>query len=124
MELEVIMELLPLELALKITPLVREVIEELQHSLGAELEFDIFLVLDGCEVHFVMEPVSVATRRGKGAIGSLVKSSRCLAQKAIYSGRSLSGSGRDRMPRKSSGISNGANSSRFQTSEPIRFISC
>ena len=36
---------------------VREAIEAMRQSLGTELEFDIFLVLDGREVHFVMEPV-------------------------------------------------------------------
>ena len=31
--------------------------EAVHQSLGTELAFDIFLVLDGCEVRFVMEPV-------------------------------------------------------------------
>ena len=53
LELDVITDLSPVELASKIAPLVREAIE----ALGAELAFDIFLVLDGREVRFVMEPV-------------------------------------------------------------------
>ena len=56
-ELEVTTDLSPLELASKVAPLVREVIEALKGSLGCELEFELFLVLDGCEVRFVMEPV-------------------------------------------------------------------
>ena len=46
-----------LELASKIEQAVREALEAARQSLGAELEFDIFLVLDGREVRFVMEPV-------------------------------------------------------------------
>ena len=42
---------------IEVAPLVREAIESVHQSLGAELAFDIFLVLDGCEVRFVMEPV-------------------------------------------------------------------
>ena len=57
MELDFVTDLPPLELASKITPLVRETIEGLKQALGAELEFDIFLVLDGREVRLVMEPV-------------------------------------------------------------------
>ena len=57
LELDVITDMSPLEIASKIAPLVREAIEALRQSSGAELEFDIFLVLDGCEVRFVMEPV-------------------------------------------------------------------
>ena len=57
LELEVITDLSALELASKVALLVREAVEAVKQSLGAELEFDIFLVLDGCEVHFVMEPV-------------------------------------------------------------------
>ena len=56
-ELDVITELSPLELASKITPLVQEMIETVKESLGTELAIDIFLVLDGREVRFVMEPV-------------------------------------------------------------------
>ena len=56
-ELDFITDLSPLELASKVTPLVRETIEALKESLGTELEFDIFLVLDGREVRFVMESV-------------------------------------------------------------------
>ena len=57
LELDVITELSPLELASRIAPLVQETIETKKQSLGAELEFDIFLVIDGREVGFVMEPV-------------------------------------------------------------------
>ena len=46
-----------LELASKIEQAVREALEAIRQSLGTELEFDIFLVLDGREVRFVMEPV-------------------------------------------------------------------
>ena len=58
LELDFITDMSPLKLASKIAPLVREAIEALRQSSAAELEFDIFLVLDGCEVRFVMEPVS------------------------------------------------------------------
>ncbi len=54
-ELDFITDLSPLELASKVTPLVREAIDRVKESLGAELEFDIFLILDGHEVRFVME---------------------------------------------------------------------
>ena len=57
LELDFITDLSPLELASKVAPLVREVVEAVRQSLGAELEFDIFLVLDGREVRFVLEPV-------------------------------------------------------------------
>ena len=57
LELEVTTNLSPLELASKIEQAVREALEALKESLGTELEFDIFLVLDGREVRFVMEPV-------------------------------------------------------------------
>ena len=57
LELDFITDLSPLELASKIVPLVREAVEAVRQSLGAELEFDIFLMLDGCEVRFVMEQV-------------------------------------------------------------------
>ena len=57
LELDVIAELSPLELASRIAPLVQETIETVKQSLGAELDFDIFLVIDGSEIRFVMEPV-------------------------------------------------------------------
>ena len=57
MELDFIIDLSPLELASKVAPLVREAINAVQQSLGTELEFDIFVVLDGREVRFVMESV-------------------------------------------------------------------
>ena len=56
-ELDFSTDLSPLELASKIAPLVQEAVDRTRQSLGAGLEFDIFLVLDGCEVRFVMEPV-------------------------------------------------------------------
>ena len=57
LELDVITDLSPLELASKIAPLVREAVEAVRQSLGAELAFDIFLVIDSREIRFVMEPV-------------------------------------------------------------------
>ena len=57
LELDVITDLSPLELASKIAPLVREAVEAVRQSLGAELAFDIFLVIDGREIRFVIEPV-------------------------------------------------------------------
>ena len=57
LELDVITELSPLELASRIAPLVQEAIETVRQFLGTELAFDIFLVIDGREVRFVMEPV-------------------------------------------------------------------
>ena len=57
LELDFITDLSPLELASKIELAVREALEAARQSLGVELEFDIFLVLDGREVRFVMEPV-------------------------------------------------------------------
>ena len=56
-ELDFITDLSPLELAAKVAPLVREAIDAVKQSLGAELEFDIFLILDGHEVRFVIESV-------------------------------------------------------------------
>ena len=56
-ELDIVTDLSALELASKIELAVREAVEAVRLSLGCELEFDIFLVLDGCEVRFVMEPV-------------------------------------------------------------------
>ena len=57
LELDVITDLSALELASKVAPLVREAVEAVKQSFGAELDFDIFLVIDGREVRFVMEPV-------------------------------------------------------------------
>ena len=56
-ELDFTTDLSPLELASKVAPLVREAIDAMRQSLGTELEFDVFLVLDGREVRFVMESV-------------------------------------------------------------------
>ena len=61
-ELDFITDLSPLELASKVAPLVREAVEAVKQSLGAELEFDIFLMLDGQEIRFVMEPVGLTLR--------------------------------------------------------------
>ena len=57
LELDFITDLSPLELASKVAPLVREAVGPVKESLGVELESDIFLVLDRCEVRFVMESV-------------------------------------------------------------------
>ena len=57
MELDFITDVSALELASKIELAVREALEAARQSLGAELEFELFLVLDGREVRFVMEPV-------------------------------------------------------------------
>ena len=51
------LDLSPLELGSKFEQAVREALEAMQQTLGCELEFDIYLVLDGREVRFVMEPV-------------------------------------------------------------------
>ena len=56
-ELDFATDLSPLELASKVAPLVREAVETVRQSLGAELEFDIFLVMDGREVRFIVESV-------------------------------------------------------------------
>ena len=52
-ELDFITYLSPLELASKVAPLFQEAVESVKRSLGTELEFDIFLVLDGREVLFL-----------------------------------------------------------------------
>jgi regulator of sirC expression with transglutaminase-like and TPR domain len=57
LELEIDTDVSPLELASKIEQAVREALEAMRQSFDVELEFDIFLVLDGREVRFVMEPV-------------------------------------------------------------------
>lgn len=57
LELDFITDISPVELASKIAPILREAINAARRSLGTELEFDIFLVLDGREVRFVMESV-------------------------------------------------------------------
>ena len=57
MELDIATDVSPVELASRVAPLVREAIDAMRQTLGCELEFDIFLVLDGREVRFVMEPV-------------------------------------------------------------------
>ena len=57
LELDFITDVSPLEFASEVAPLVLEALEAVQQSLGTELEFDIFFVLDGREVRFVVEPV-------------------------------------------------------------------
>ena len=57
LELDIITDIPPLELASRIAPLVQEAVEAVKQSVGAELEFDVFVVLDGRAVRFVMEPV-------------------------------------------------------------------
>ena len=56
-ELGFITDVSALKLVSKIELAVREALEAVRQSLGCELEFDIFLVLDGREVRFVMETV-------------------------------------------------------------------
>ena len=57
-ELDVITDLSPFELASKIEPLLQEAIETVKQTQETELELDIFLILDGNrEIRFVMEPV-------------------------------------------------------------------
>ena len=57
LELDIITDISPVELASRIAPLVQEAVEAVKQSLGTELAFDVFVVLDGREVHFVMEAV-------------------------------------------------------------------
>lgn len=57
MELEVCTELSSVELASKILQVIQGALEAMRQSLGTELEFEMFLVLDGREGPFVMEPV-------------------------------------------------------------------
>ena len=57
LELDIITDISPVELASRIAPLVQEAVEAVKQSLGTELAFDIFLVLDGREVRFVMKSV-------------------------------------------------------------------
>ena len=57
LELDVITDTSPLEVASKVEQAVREVVATVRQSFGTELAFDIFVVLDGHEVRFIMEPV-------------------------------------------------------------------
>ena len=57
LELDLITDLSPSELASKVEQAVREAVEAVKQSLGTELEFDVFVVLDGRAVRFVMDPV-------------------------------------------------------------------
>ena len=56
-ELDFITDLSPFELASKIEPLLQEAIKTVKQTQETELELDIFLILDGREIRFVMEPV-------------------------------------------------------------------
>ena len=56
-ELDVITDLSPLGLTIKVEQAVREAVEVVKASLGTELAFDISLVLDGRAVRLVMKPV-------------------------------------------------------------------
>ena len=57
MELEVLTDLSASELASKMALVLQEVSESMKQSSNAEFEFDIFLLLNGREVRFVMEPI-------------------------------------------------------------------
>ena len=57
LELDLITDLSLSELASKVEQAVREAVEAVKQSLGTELEFDVFVVLDGRAVRFVMDPV-------------------------------------------------------------------
>ena len=56
-ELDIVTDLSPLELASRIEQAVREALEAVGQSLGCDLAFELFLVLDGREVRFMLEPV-------------------------------------------------------------------
>ena len=56
-ELEVATDLSPLELGSKIEQAVREALEAVGLPLGCDLAFELFLVLDGREVRFMLERV-------------------------------------------------------------------
>ena len=57
LELDLITDTSPLEVVSEVEQAVREAIETVKQSLGTELTFDVFLVLDGCEVRLVLEPI-------------------------------------------------------------------
>ena len=56
-ELEVVTNISSSELASKVEQAVREAIEAVKQSFGTELDFDVYLALNGHEVRFVMEVV-------------------------------------------------------------------
>ena len=56
-ELDFITDLSPLELASRVAPLVREAVEAVRQSMGTDLEFDIFLVMDGRERRIPVPPI-------------------------------------------------------------------
>ena len=57
MQLEVLTDLSASELASKMALVLQEVSKSMKQSANSEIKFDIFLLLDGQEVRFVMEPV-------------------------------------------------------------------
>ena len=57
LKLDLITDTSPLEVASKVEQAVREAVETVKQSLGTELAFDVFLVLDGRDVRLVLEPV-------------------------------------------------------------------
>ena len=57
LELDIITDESPLELASKVEQAVREAVEAVKQPPGTELAFDIFFVLDGQEFCFVMKSV-------------------------------------------------------------------
>ena len=57
LELDLITNLSPVESALRVDQAVREAVETVKASLGNELAFDVFVVLDGRAMRLVMEPV-------------------------------------------------------------------
>ena len=77
LELDFMTDLSPLELASKVAPLVREAVESVKQSLGAELEFDIFpragwargSFCDGAGVNYSVEGMS----RGNGVIFTAIQ---------------------------------------------------
>ena len=57
LELDVITDLSSVEVASTVEQAVREAVEAVKASLGTELVFDVFVVLDGRAVRLVMDPV-------------------------------------------------------------------
>ena len=57
LELDIITELSPLEITSKVEQAVREAIETVKQSFGTELDYDIYLLLDGHEIPLVTERV-------------------------------------------------------------------
>ena len=57
LEVDVITDASPLEVAAKLLLVVQEAMGRIEPSVGTELGVDVFLVLDGDAVRLVMEPV-------------------------------------------------------------------